>query len=141
MKFRSPRPHPDMGFQIAPMIDVVFVIMLFFMVMAGGVKTERELNLRLPGIPTPDTTAREPDEIVIGVPAAGELTLNESPVDAGALAREITLLRQNAERSNATRLVTIAAEETAAYEKIAATLEALAIAKAGHVTFAIAANE
>ena len=31
-----------MGFQIAPMIDVVFVIMLFFMVMAGAVKVERE---------------------------------------------------------------------------------------------------
>ena len=32
-------PHADgggtIGFQIAPMIDVVFVIMLFFMVMAG----------------------------------------------------------------------------------------------------------
>ena len=29
-----------LGFQIAPMIDVVFVIMLFFMVMAGAVKVE-----------------------------------------------------------------------------------------------------
>jgi biopolymer transport protein ExbD len=37
------------GFQIAPMIDVVFVIMLFFMVMAGAVKIENELNSQLPG--------------------------------------------------------------------------------------------
>ena len=35
--------------QIAPMIDVVFVIMLFFMVMAGAVKRENELNTTLPG--------------------------------------------------------------------------------------------
>ena len=34
----------NFGFQIAPMIDVVFVIMLFFMVMAGAVKVENELN-------------------------------------------------------------------------------------------------
>ena len=34
----------NLGFQIAPMIDVVFVIMLFFMVMAGAVKVENELN-------------------------------------------------------------------------------------------------
>ena len=32
--------NPDVGFQIAPMIDVVFVIMLFFIVMAGAVKVE-----------------------------------------------------------------------------------------------------
>ena len=37
------------GFQIAPMIDVVFVIMLFFMVMAGAVKVEHELKTTLPG--------------------------------------------------------------------------------------------
>ncbi|MBA3272733.1 MAG: biopolymer transporter ExbD, partial [Chthoniobacterales bacterium] len=39
----------NLGFQIAPMIDVVFVIMLFFMVMAGSVKEEKELNTQLPG--------------------------------------------------------------------------------------------
>ena len=39
----------NFGFQIAPMIDVVFVIMLFFMVMAGAVKVENELNTQLPG--------------------------------------------------------------------------------------------
>ena len=39
----------DVGFQIAPMIDVVFVIMLFFMVMAGAVKVEHELKTTLPG--------------------------------------------------------------------------------------------
>ncbi len=40
---------PHLGFQIAPMIDVVFVIMLFFMVMAGAVKVENHLISTLPG--------------------------------------------------------------------------------------------
>ena len=39
--FINPQKDAELGFQIAPMIDVVFVIMLFFMVMAGSVKTER----------------------------------------------------------------------------------------------------
>ena len=39
----------NVGFQIAPMIDVVFVIMLFFMLMAGSVKVEKELNSRFAG--------------------------------------------------------------------------------------------
>ena len=39
----------DVGFQIAPMVDVVFVLMLFFMASAGSQVAERELNINLPG--------------------------------------------------------------------------------------------
>src|SRR5687767_13248788 len=39
----------DVGFQIAPMVDVVFVLLLFFMAMAGTQKTELELSINLPG--------------------------------------------------------------------------------------------
>lgn len=38
----------DMGFQIAPMVDVVFVLLLFFMAMAGTQTTELELSINLP---------------------------------------------------------------------------------------------
>lgn len=39
----------DAGFQIAPMVDVVFVLMLFFMACAGAQTVELELNIKLPG--------------------------------------------------------------------------------------------
>ncbi len=38
----------DFGFQIAPMVDVVFVIMLFFMASAGAIVSETNLGLSLP---------------------------------------------------------------------------------------------
>ena len=38
----------DIGFQIAPMVDVVFVLMLFFMASAGSQVVENELNISLP---------------------------------------------------------------------------------------------
>ena len=38
----------DIGFQIAPMVDVVFVLMLFFMASAGSQIVEKELNINLP---------------------------------------------------------------------------------------------
>ena len=49
MKSIPPEDQSDFGFQIAPMIDVVFVIMLFFMVMAGAIKVENHLVTNLPG--------------------------------------------------------------------------------------------
>ena len=46
---RKPSSEVNLGFQIAPMIDVVFVIMLYFMVMAGAVQVENAHNTKLPG--------------------------------------------------------------------------------------------
>jgi len=38
----------DPGFQIAPMVDVVFVLMLFFMAATGAQVLTRELKVQLP---------------------------------------------------------------------------------------------
>lgn len=49
----------DIGFQIAPMVDVVFVLLLFFMASAGSQVIPKELSINLPsgqssatGVPT-----------------------------------------------------------------------------------------
>lgn len=39
----------EFGFQIAPMLDVLFVLLLFFMVSAGAQKHEWNLTTQLPG--------------------------------------------------------------------------------------------
>ena len=44
MKTFTHEEDATMGFQIAPMIDVVFVIMLFFMASAGQQVIENELE-------------------------------------------------------------------------------------------------
>src|SRR5215207_1838273 len=69
-----------LGFQLAPMIDVVFVIMLFFMVMAGAVKVEKELNATLPGTVDTAKEAAFVEEQVIQITANGEVLFNEEPV-------------------------------------------------------------
>ena len=145
MKQRKKTVHPDMGFQIAPMIDVVFVIMLFFMVMAGDVKTEQELKMKLPGSgePPPGVAQEMPDELTIGVAEDGTVTLNDTQMDSPTsttlpqLTNEVLLLAKNAKASKTKLLVTVSAEETAKYERIAAVLNALAVAGASeNVTFA-----
>ena len=67
----------DMGFQIAPMVDVVFVLMLFFMASAGSQIVERELNISLPSRPSGANTASQVVEpIFIDVSADGQVTVN-----------------------------------------------------------------
>ena len=134
------------GFQIAPMIDVVFVIMLFFMVMVGSVKVERELKSQLPGLapPSADAPQEMPDEIIVGVEESGAVTLNEEEFDTGRPDKALptfidTLkrLKQEADNRNAKVIVTIQAEEQATYERVIDVLNALSVAKIANVTFTV----
>ena len=114
-------PDANPGFQIAPMIDVVFVIMLFFMVMAGAVKVEHELKTTLPGNAETSKETELPDEVTIGISETGEITLNEDPVGASGdkllenLYNQMKLMGQAAEQSKTKLLITVQAEENARY--------------------------
>ena len=133
------------GFQIAPMIDVVFVIMLFFMVMVGSVKVERELKSQLPGLAPPSDEAPKemPDEIIVGVEESGSVTINEEEFDGPTdkklpnFTATLARLKQEADNRNAKVIVTISAEEQATYERVIDVLNALAVAKVANVTFTI----
>lgn len=139
----------NLGFQIAPMIDVVFVIMLFFMVMAGAVKKEMELKSQLPGIApaSPDAPQEMPDEITVGVEESGAVTLNEEELDQPGdkvmpnFINTLKRLKQEADNREAKVIVTIQAEEQAKYERVIDVLNALAVARIANVTFTVGGDE
>lgn len=139
----------NLGFQIAPMIDVVFVIMLFFMVMAGAVKVERELKTQLPGLGTPALADENtpPDEILVTVEETGVVTLNEeefdSPEDKALPNFTATMMRlkQEADSRQAKVMVTIEAEEQARYERVIDVLNSMAKAKITNVTFTVGGDD
>lgn len=139
--------NPDVGFQIAPMIDVVFVIMLFFMVMAGAVKVEHELKTTLPGNVETAQETEMPDELTISVAENGQVSLNDEPIstptdrELNQLYQEMMRARQNADSGKTKLLVTVQAEETARYERVINVLDILAKAEVTNVTFATAEPE
>jgi len=133
---------PAIGFQIAPMIDVVFVIMLFFMVMVGTVKVEREIITRLPS--PGDPPVRFPvEEITIGIMEDGTVTLNEESFDTPqdkalpALTRTLVRLAESSARQKQPLLVTLQAEEQASYERVIDVLNSLHKATIHNVTFTV----
>ena len=137
----------NLGFQIAPMVDVVFVIMLYFMVMAGAVKIENAHNTKLPGkVETKDATSL-PDEIAIRIEDDGQVYLNEEPLDNPTLANlpelasNLVQLKQSSDASKAEVLVTIYANEQAKYERVVQVLDALSRAKISNVSFQASAPE
>ena len=65
----------DIGFQIAPMVDVVFVLMLFFMASAGSQIVEKELRVNLPsGASSNNGASITP--IIIDISSDGAVSIN-----------------------------------------------------------------
>src|SRR5438132_674922 len=72
----------DVGFQIAPMVDVVFVLMLFFMSCAGMQVVEKELGINLPsGRPASAAGDVQKTPIVIEIGTDGQIKLNAQIYD------------------------------------------------------------
>ena len=67
----------EIGFQIAPMVDVVFVLMLFFMAAAGAQMKEKELNVSPSGQKYPLGPTIHPG-IIIDISADGQVVGNST---------------------------------------------------------------
>jgi len=130
-----------MGFQIAPMVDVGFVIMLFFMVMAGAVKVENELSTKLPGSAESSPATEFNDETIISISDEGEVSLNDEPLDSvqsvelPQLRGTLMRIKQNADNAKQPAIVTIVSDAHAKYSRTIDVLNALAFAKITNVTF------
>lgn len=141
MKSFTTEDDGTMGFQIAPMVDVVFVIMLFFMVMAGAVKVENELSTRLPGSAESSTAAEFNDETIITISDEGEVSLNDEPFDSPEssdlpqLKATLMRLKENGDNAKQPVIVTIVSDSHAKYSRTIDVLNALASAKITSVTF------
>jgi biopolymer transport protein ExbD len=129
------------------MVDVVFVIMLFFMVLAGSVQTENRHNTKLPGTEETENPLSLPDEIAIRIEDDGQVYLNEDPLDTPEnkllpeLAGNLDDLRKSSDASKSEVLVTIYANEQAKYERVVEVLDALTRARIANVTFQAGAPE
>lgn len=137
----------NVGFQIAPMIDVVFVIMLFFMIMAGSVKVEKELNTKLPGVAITTAPTDFVDEQIIAISPQGDITLNDEPFDSAGstdlpqLKGTLSRLKQASDAAKSSLLITIISDPQAKYSRTVNVLDALAIVGIGNVTFTVSEEE
>jgi len=140
-------PEDNLGFQIAPMIDVIFILILFFMCSAGAVKTENHLATSLPGTAEADAPVNIPDEQLILITNEGRVLLNDQEFDAGG-AHQMPALRATLKRflesskANKTEaMVTIAPEPYANYQRVIDVMNACAGAQIKNVSFRMEAEE
>jgi biopolymer transport protein ExbD len=129
------------------MIDMVFLLLVFFMVSAKPVKQESDINIGLPGTVAQEEALEIPDEQRIQIQPNGQVVLNDQPMDSPASAEMPALLstlkrfKESADSNKTEALITIDADDAANHERIVQVLNACAQAKITGVTFADAGEE
>ncbi len=128
--------------QMGPMIDMVFLLLVFFMVTAKPIKQESDINLGLPGTVSQEETVDIPDEQRITIRADGQVILNDQPLDTiaseelPALLATLKRFKESADSNKSEALITIQADDGAKHQRIVNVLNVCAKAKITGVTFA-----
>ncbi|MES2469374.1 MAG: biopolymer transporter ExbD [Verrucomicrobiota bacterium] len=133
----------DLGFQIAPMLDIMFVILVFFMTLAGDKKVETQLKMTLPSTEqSQDSTQDTPMEESINIDDAGNITHNDDLVTADELKKTFKSLKDQSVQEGSAQtptpiIVTISTAPDTKWEAIATVMNAMQAAKISNVSFAV----
>ncbi|QHI70758.1 ExbD/TolR family protein [Tichowtungia aerotolerans] len=127
--------------QIAPLIDVVFLLLIYFMVSSSLKRSEADLSMSLPSAVAQTQELKMPDEQIIEVLANGHIVLNDreytdpNKADLEDLERTLTRYREASALMNTPAMITIAAEDNSLHERVIDVLNACAGAQITSVTF------
>ena len=85
MNFRGSIQNSAPGFQIAPMVDIVFLLLIFFLVTWNFSRNETELDVKVPKAREGKETRRAVGEVILNVKADGSVVMNRRSMDPAAL--------------------------------------------------------
>ena len=132
---------------MTPMIDCVFLLLVFFMVSTTFNKREADISFSLPGTAEQSDAVDIPDEQIIQITENGNVFLNDLEYDAPTdpnmpeLIKTLILFRQTADANQVPAMITIAPEDNVKQQRVVDVLNACTAAKIANVTFAVGSED
>lgn len=129
--------------QIAPLIDVVFLLLIYFMVTASLIKKEADLSFMLPAkVPSTEPISL-PIEVMIEVSDGGDISINgivfgQSGGGLDDLISELTSYKEAADASKSEFIVNILPTDKALHGRIVKVMDACAAANVKNMSFSTA---
>ena len=94
MNFRTQAEPRVIGFMIAPMVDILLVILCFFIVTWNFALAENELDVRVPSAAKANETQPYVGQVVINIKADGTVIVNHQPKSSAELLDQLKQLSQ-----------------------------------------------
>jgi biopolymer transport protein ExbD len=128
--------------QITPLIDVVFLLLIYFMVTASLIKKEADLSFMLPAKVDTVDPIKLPIEVLIEVNERGDILINNMVFgrDTGNLDEligELVSYREAARSSSSDLIVSILPADEAVHGRIVQVMDACAAAKVKNMSFSM----
>lgn len=138
---RSTSPRPSIP--IAPMIDIVFLMLIYFMVTSSLERAEADIAFQLPGVVEQTEPLEMPDEQIIEISPEGQVVVNMFAYDSPAsrrlteLTAMLTRFREASEANRVEAIVTVAPSPDTPHQFIVRVMDALSRAGIDNVNFAL----
>jgi biopolymer transport protein ExbD len=84
----------DAGINLTPMIDVVFLLVIFFMVGSKFSQREGRIPVNVPGVSQPQAMIRSPDKWIIEVTREGQVYLDGQQINESGLIAQLQQARR-----------------------------------------------
>lgn len=126
---------------LLPMIDIVFLLLTYFIMTSALIKEEGDLGVQLPVDSQSQTDSEPPLEAIISIMPDGEIQMNMQPMDNFAsrdmpqLTEALRRLKSSADASGLDTVVTIQADDESPHQRSVDALNACAAASIRMVTF------
>lgn len=88
MKFKSEKP-PESVIQMAPLIDIVFLLLIFFLVTWQFSRSEQDSKVKVPTSTQGKEEHRAQSEIVVNIRSNGDLVINGQALNEKELLRKL----------------------------------------------------
>jgi len=131
MKFSSRQPEPA-GMQLAPMIDIVFLLLIFFIVTWQFSRSETELNVAVPTAEEGSELNRPKGEIIINVLPDGTIRVEGATVDLPQLLEKLAAIAKQFKNQP----VRIRGDGNVAYQRIVEVIDTCQKAGIWNISFA-----
>lgn len=122
MNFRPSKRRAEFGIDLMPLIDVVFLLLIFFLITTSFVKPkeERKIPVNLPaGVTGSESTSQEPVTIV--VTSNGRVRFEGQDIAGADLAEKLSSLKES--RPDAS--IMLRGDTDAAHGQVVETLDAI----------------
>ena len=114
MNFRKRQNEASAGFQMAPMLDIVFILLIHFMAATLFAKWENKLEITVPTAGADVAMSRFRREIIINLDKDGDIYINSIKMSDARLAEILRAVRAD----NASQPVVIRADRDARHKDV-----------------------
>lgn len=132
LRSRATPVHP--GIQLAPLVDVLLLLLIFFLLTWNAARNENELDVKVPKASAAREKTAPIGDVVVNVKADGNVVVNRRTLNTD----ELTELLKGLVQLNPEQAVVIRGDEGGAYRNIVNVLNICTQAGVTNVAFATA---